>query len=232
MKRPTTKAAAKAAAKAGANAERELGEQIEAAAAHGQRLRIAGGRTKLALGDRVRATGQISTIALTGIVDYAPGSLSIVVRAGTQWSHLEEVLGAEGQRLAFDPPDYRGIFNRLGEPTIGGIVACGLSGPGRVRYGACRDALLGVRFINGRGEVIRSGGKVMKNVTGYDLVKLMCGSFGTLGVLTEVSFKTAPIPRHEKTLVIKGLDDAGGIAVLRQALGTPFEVTGAAHLSG
>ncbi|MBL9054369.1 MAG: FAD-binding protein, partial [Tabrizicola sp.] len=125
-----------------------------------------------------------------------------------------------------------GLLGRKGVSTVGGVMAANASGPRRVQAGAARDALIGVRFVDGRGQVIRNGGRVMKNVTGYDLVKLMAGSRGVLGVLTEVSLKLQAIPEAEATLVIEGLGEEAGLQALRRALGSPFDVSGVARHSG
>ena len=146
-------------------------------------------------------------------------------------AEIDAVLAGERQRLAFDPPDLRGLLGRDGISTIGGVVAANASGPRRVQVGACRDALLGVRFVDGAGNVIKNGGRVMKNVTGYDLVKLMAGSHGALGVLTEVSFKVQAVPESEVTLMAER-DLPQGLADLRAALGSPYDVSGAAWMQG
>jgi glycolate oxidase FAD binding subunit len=174
----------------------------------------------------------LETGGLTGITLYEPGALTLVARAGTPLAEVERALGAERQRLAFEPPDLRAILGREGVSTIGGVAAANASGPRRVQAGAARDAMIGVRFVDGTGAVVKNGGRVMKNVTGYDLVKLLAGSRGVLGVLTEVSWKLQAVPEAEATLVIQGLDDAAGLAALRTALRSPYDVSGAARHSG
>ncbi|ETX27764.1 FAD-binding protein [Roseivivax isoporae] len=193
-------------------------------------IRVRGGGTR---GPGETAPGEVlETGGLSGIVLHEPGALTLVARAGTPLAGIEAALAAEGQRLAFEPPDLRGLLGTAGEPTIGGAVATNASGPRRIQAGACRDFLLGVRFVDGTGAVVRNGGRVMKNVTGYDLVKLMAGSRGTLGVLTEVALKVLPVPETEATLVLHGLPDAAAVAALATGLSAPYEVTGAAHLPG
>ncbi len=173
----------------------------------------------------------LETGGMAGISLYEPGALTLVAGAGTPMVEVETALAAEGQRLAFEVPDMRGLLGTGGGSTIGGVVAANASGPRRVQVGACRDHLLGVRFVDGTGAVVKNGGRVMKNVTGYDLVKLMAGARGTLGVLTEVSLKVLPAPEAEVTLVARGHDLAAGAAAMAVALGSPFEVSGAAHLA-
>ncbi|MAB17327.1 MAG: 2-hydroxy-acid oxidase, partial [Roseobacter sp.] len=158
------------------------------------------------------ATGQIMRVAgLQGITLYEPGALTLVAKPGTPVTEIEEALAAENQRLAFEPMDHRELLGTSGTPTIGGVMAGNISGPRRISVGAARDFLLGVRFVDGRGQVVRNGGRVMKNVTGYDLVKLMAGSYGTLGVLTEVALKVLPRPRSMGMLRIEGLSDSSAV---------------------
>jgi glycolate oxidase FAD binding subunit len=200
----------------------------EAVASANEPLRIIGGGTRqignTVVGKPLRLSG------LSGVTLYEPGALTLVAKAGTPLAEVEAMLASEGQRLAFEPMDHRGLLATTGEPTIGGMVAANISGPRRIQAGACRDFLLGVRFVDGNGQVLKNGGRVMKNVTGYDLVKLMAGSFGMLGVLTEVSLKVLPKAEACAVLLIEGLSDERAIAALSAALGSPFDVTGAAHL--
>lgn len=173
----------------------------------------------------------LQTSAMSGVVLYEPGALTLVAQAGTPMADIETVLAAERQRLAFEMPDLRRLLGRSGASTIGGVVAANASGPRRVQVGACRDALLGVRFVDGAGNIVKNGGRVMKNVTGYDLVKLIAGSHGTLGVLSEVSFKVQALPEAELTLVAES-DVSAGLTALRTALGSPFDVSGAGFVAG
>ncbi len=166
---------------------------------------------------------------LHGITQYEPGALTLVAHAGTPVTEIEAALEAEGQQLAFEPMDHRGLLGTTGEPTIGGVVAANISGPRRIQAGACRDFLLGVRYVDGLGQVIKNGGRVMKNVTGYDLVKLMAGSWGTLGVLSEVSLKVLPRPEIETTLAVGAADVGTAVDLMSTALKSPFEVSSAAY---
>jgi glycolate oxidase FAD binding subunit len=207
--------------------EEELAEVVRSAAADRRPLAIRGGGTR-GIGHDV-AGEPLATGGLSGITLYEPGALTLVVRAGTPLAEVEAALDAEGQRLPFEPWDGRALTGANGVPTIGGVAATNASGPRRIQAGACRDSLLGVRFVDGSGAVVKNGGRVMKNVTGLDLVKLMAGSHGTLGVLTELSFKVLPAAEAAATVVLDGLDDATAGRAMTAALATPFDVTGAAH---
>ncbi len=200
--------------------EAELAEIIRAAKGPVSPI---GGGTRLQPGEG--AGLRLDMSALRGITLYEPEALTLVVRAGTPLSAVTAALAAEGQMLAFEPDPRAGS-------TIGGIAAANASGPRRVQVGACRDAMLGVRFVSGEGEIIKNGGRVMKNVTGYDLVKLMAGSRGALGILTEVALKTAPIPPVSRLLALPGLEPARAIAALTSALTGPYDISAAGWLPG
>lgn len=190
-------------------------------------LRIVGGGTR-PVG---KLAGEPLAVGISGITLYEPGALTLIAGAGTPLAEIEAAVAAEGQRLPFEPARWGAVLGVSGESTIGGVVAANVSGPRRIQAGACRDSLIGVRFVTGRGEVVKNGGRVMKNVTGYDLVKLMAGSWGTLGVLSEVSFKLLPAAPTQETLVMEvPLERAA--QVLAAALGAPFDVSGAGWLPG
>lgn len=192
---------------------------------------LVGGGSKRGWGGVVQAGRTVSLAAIKGVTLYRPTELVVSAKAGTPLADLQATLAEEGQRLPFEPADYRRLLGtRETTPTIGGTVATNLAGPARVVLGAVRDLLLGVKAVNGRAEAITSGGRVMKNVTGYDIAKLTAGSFGTLAALTEVTFKVLPIPERSVTLVIPGLSDEDARAVMSRGLGSPFEVNAAAHL--
>ena len=207
--------------------EQELAEAIRTASGN---LLVKGGGTR-DIGQAI--DGEVlSTRGLSGVTLYEPGALTLVARAGTPLAEVEALLASEGQRLPFEPMDHRGLLGTSGTPTLGGMVAANVSGPRRIQVGAARDFTLGVRFVDGTGTILKNGGRVMKNVTGYDLVKLMAGSWGTLGVMSEVSLKVGAIPETEATLVARGLDVTQAVAAMSAALGSPFDVSGAGHLDG
>lgn len=215
------------------NTEADAAYVIRNAAADGKPLSICGGNTR-GLARLATPAEAISSRGLTGIVDYDPAEMVMTVRSGTPVSEVEAALAANRQMMAFEPMDHRGIMGIHGapsrEPTIGGIFAANISGPRRLVSGAARDSLLGLRFVNGKGEIIRAGGRVMKNVTGLDLVKLLAGSQGTLGFLTEVTFRVLPVPPMTVTVVISGLDDEMAAKAMAAAIALPVEISAAAHL--
>ena len=196
---------------------------MEAAAA-GSPLEIVAGGTKRGYGRPVQAQRVLNVSGLRGVVDYQPHELILVARPGTPLAEIEATVAEAGQMLPFEPPHWHP------DATLGGAIACNLSGPRRMRAGAARDHLLGFKGVTGTGEIINGGGRVVKNVTGYDLSKLICGSFGTLVVLTEVVLKVLPRAERERTLLFPGLDAQAGVARMIAAVGMPLEVSAAAYL--
>lgn len=206
--------------------EAELAELVADHHRSGAPLRIAGGGTRV---DTAHLPGDtLGMSRLAGVVTYAPGEMTLIARAGTPLEDINALLATEGQALAFEPPDMRGALGTRGRPTIGGVVAANASGPRRLLAGACRDHLLGLRFVDGQGRVIKNGGRVMKNVTGLDLGKLLAGAHGTLGVVTEVALKTLPLLPERLTLAIRNLTAPEAVALFSTTLATPYEVSGAA----
>lgn len=194
-------------------------------------LEIVGNGTKRGFGHPVAASHSLDLSGLSGIVEYEPAELVLTARAATPISEIEALLGQSNQQLAFEPPDLGPLYGAQAErATLGGIVAGNLSGPRRVQTGAARDHTLGVQVATGRGELIKAGGRVVKNVSGYDLTKLMCGSWGTLGVLTQISIKVLPAPEKTRTVLIAGQDAADACLAMTAALSSPHEVSAAAFL--
>lgn len=210
--------------------EEDVARIVGEANSAGLSIEVRGGGTRTGLGRPVEPASVLSLAMLTGITNYDPSELVMAARAGTPVAEIEAALAANNQMLTFEPMDHRPLLGAVGEPTIGGVFAGNISGPRRIQAGAARDNLLGVRFVNGSGEIVKSGGRVMKNVTGLDLVKLMAGSWGTLGVLCEVIFKVLPRPETSVTIAVTGLNDAEAAEAMAAAMAMSVEVSGAAHL--
>ena len=209
---------------------RELRQAVEWAHNDGVTLDVRGSGSKQALGKPMKCDHVLDTSGITGVVDYAPEELVITLRAGTSLREVEALLAQRNQMLAFEPPDLGALLgNEAGEGTLVGALMGNFAGPRRLSAGAARDHLLGFSGVNGRGDAFKSGGRVMKNVTGYDLSKLIAGSWGTLAVLDEVSVKVLPAPDQTRTLILRGLDEARAVKAMCIALGSPHEVSGAAH---
>jgi len=209
----------------------ETAQAIADAGAAGMTLEIVGAGSKRGLGRPMESSGGLDLSGLAGITLYEPEELVLTVGAGTPMITVEQALAERRQQLAFEPPDLGRFYGgRAGAGSIGGIVACNLAGPRRVKAGAVRDHVLGVKAVNGRGEAFKAGGRVVKNVTGFDLCKLLTGSHGTLAALTEVTLKVLPAPEETATLLIFGLSDGDGLRALRAALNSAQDVSGAAHL--
>jgi glycolate oxidase FAD binding subunit len=199
-------------------------ERIAGAVRAGVPLRLRGAGTKDFYGEAL--VGDVLDLgAWRGIVDYEPSELVISVRCGTSLSEVDAALAAHGQFLAFEPPGFGG------DPTLGGVIAAGLSGPRRMFAGAARDFVLGTRLLTAQGELLRFGGQVMKNVAGFDVSRLLCGSLGILGVITEISLKVLPRPRLEETLCLE-LSAAEAVAAFNRWAALPLPLSGAAWSQG
>jgi len=207
-----------------------LRDCVAAAAEAAQPLEILGGGSKRELGRPLQVAHTLDLSAFSGIVSYEPSELVMTARAATPLAEIMAALAGQNQMLAFEPPDLGAVLGNSGGQTIGGVISCNLAGPRRFKAGAARDHFLGFAGISGRGESFKAGGKVVKNVTGYDLCKLMAGAYGTLVVLSEVTVKVLPRPEKTRTVLVFGLDDRQAVAAMSEALNAPHEVSGAAHL--
>jgi len=220
---------------------KDVEDAVQSALADGKTLEIVGGGSKRALGRPAQTDLTLDLSRLAGVTLYEPEELVLSARAGTPLAEIEALIAAKGQMLAFEPMDFTPVLGTgsvaagragaaAGSATIGGVLATNSAGPRRIKTGAARDHFLGFSAVSGRGETFKSGGRVVKNVTGYDLCKLMAGSFGTLAAMVEVTIKVVPRPETEQTLVLFGLDDRTAVQVMTAAMGTPCDVSAAAHL--
>jgi glycolate oxidase FAD binding subunit len=210
---------------------KDIEDAIQWALGESKALEIVGGGSKRALGRPAQTDLTLDLSGLAGVTLYEPEELVLSAKAGTPLAEIEALVAAQGQMLAFEPMDYASVLGGpSGRATIGGALAANLSGPRRIKAGAARDHFLGFSAVSGRGETFKSGGRVVKNVTGYDLCKLMAGSWGTLAALTEATIKVLPKPETEETLAILGLDARNAVTAMSAAMGAPCEVSGAAHL--
>lgn len=209
----------------------EVLEVVRWAVAENKPLEVLGHGSKRGIGNPVQAEHSVNLSRLSGITLYEPEELVLSAKAGTPLSEIKARLAEMNQEFAFEPMDYGPVLGvPAGQGTIGGALAANLSGPRRIKAGAARDHVLGIHAVSGRGEAFKSGGRVVKNVTGYDLSKGLAGSWGTLAIVTDVTFKVLPAAETEKTIVLSGLDDPQAMAALSEGMGSSAEVSGAAHL--
>jgi glycolate oxidase FAD binding subunit len=208
----------------------ELAEMIRDAAVHGRSLAVSGTGSRPGIGPGA-ADADLDLTGLGGSIDHDPGELLLTLPASTSLDHVERLLARAGQCLAFEPPSPDAIWG-LGHGTIGGAVASGLSGPRRPFAGACRDHVLGLSGVTGRGEIFTAGGKVLKNVTGFDLPRLLTGSRGTLAVLTQITLKVLPLAPAQATLQLPADTAAKAVRIMADALMVDGGITGAAWSEG
>jgi len=212
----------------------ELRDAIATASEADEPVEVVAGGSKRGLGHPLQLPCTLDLSHLSGIRDYQPSELVLTAAAATPIEKIETALAAAGQILAFEPPDWKSPLSLetslAASRTLGGVLACNLAGPRRIKVGAARDHFLGFRGVSGRGEIFKAGGKVVKNVTGYDLCKLMAGSYGTLAVLEEVTVKVLPKAEALSTVILHGLDVTVAVRRLSLALASPHEVSGAAFI--
>ena len=209
---------------------KDVEEVVRAAIASEQPLEIVGHGSKRGIGQPMATNAVLDLSALNAIVSYEPNELIITVQAGAPLSDVQSLIDSKNQQFAFEPVDTSRLLGGPAIGSIGGMIGAGLAGPRRIKAGGARDHLLGAHAVSGFGDSFKTGGKVVKNVTGYDLCKLLTGSWGTLAVMTEVTLKVMPKPESERTLVLRSLDDFTANRAMTAALGSPFDVSGAAHL--
>jgi glycolate oxidase FAD binding subunit len=211
---------------------KEVEDAVQWALAQKKSIEIVGHGTKRALGRPAQVDLTLDLGGLTGVTLYEPEELVLSARAGTPLAEIEALLDGKAQQLAFEPMDYGPLLGvASGQATIGGVLATNLAGPRRIKAGAARDHFLGATAVSGRGETFKTGGRVVKNVTGYDLCKLLAGSWGTLAAMTDVTVKTLPRPETEATVLVTGLDAERAGAAMAAAMGSSCDVSGAAHLA-
>jgi glycolate oxidase FAD binding subunit len=210
---------------------KEVEDAVQWALGKGRALELVGHGSKRAIGRPAQSDVTLDLSGLTGVILYEPEELVLSAQAGTPLNEIEALLAAQGQHLAFEPIDYGMLLEgSTASGTIGGALAANLCGPRRIAAGAARDHFLGFEAVSGRGETFKSGGRVVKNVTGYDLCKLVAGSWGTLAALTTVTIKTLPRPQTQATVLLAGLDDATAVHAMTAAMAISCDVSGAAHL--
>ena len=210
---------------------KEVEEAVRWALGNDKSLELAGQGTKRGIGRPSQTDLTLDLSGLTGVTLYEPAELVLSARAGTPIDEIEVLLEKNNQELAFEPMDYGPLLGgEANRGTLGGVIAANLSGPRRIKSGAARDHFLGVTAVTGRAETIKSGGRVVKNVTGYDLCKVLAGSWGTLGAMTDITVKVLPKAETEATVLVAGLDDARACAAMAAAMGSSCDVSGAAHL--
>jgi glycolate oxidase FAD binding subunit len=209
---------------------KDVEQAVRAAIASAQPLEIVGHGSKRAIGHPMATNAVLDLSALNAVVAYEPNELIITVQAGAPLADVKSLIDSKSQQFAFDPMDTAPLLGTPDIGTVGGMIGAGLAGPRRIRAGGARDHLLGAHAVSGFGDSFKTGGKVVKNVTGYDLCKLLAGSWGTLAVMTEVTLKVMPRPESERTLLLRGLDDVTANKAMTAALGSPFDVSSAAHL--
>ncbi len=209
---------------------KDVEEAVRAAIATEQPLEIIGQGSKRLIGQPITTNALLDMSAINAVKSYEPNELIITVDAGAPLVDVKSLIDSKNQQFAFEPVDTAPLLGIAAGGTIGGMIAAGLAGPRRVKSGGARDHLLGAHAVSGFGDSFKTGGKVVKNVTGYDLCKLLAGSWGTLAVMTEVTLKVVPRPESERTLVLRGLDDITANRGMTAALGSPFDVSGAAHV--
>ncbi len=211
---------------------KDVEEVVRSAIAGEQPLEIIGHGTKRQIGHPMATNAVLDLSALNAVSAYEPNELIITVQAGAPLGDVQSLIDSKNQLFAFEPMDTSVLLGASGNGTIGGMIGAGLAGPRRIRAGGARDHLLGAHAVSGFGDSFKTGGRVVKNVTGYDLCKLLAGSWGTLAVMTEVTLKVMPKPESERTLLLSGLDDVTANRAMTVALGSPYDVSGAAHLPG